>query len=141
MEGTGNNYQNFNKNNGGTNNVEEICSGFKNYFAKCFVNSNDNVNLKNKFLDDFEKYFSSEKWGDDDVVILSILDIQLALNNLKCGKAAGSNGLTAKHLKYGGARMIEVIVWLVNMCVKHGYVPNDFGRGVICRLRKKKTCM
>ena len=46
---------------------KKTCSGFKNHFAKCFVNSDDNFNLKNKFLDDFEKYFSPEKWGDDDV--------------------------------------------------------------------------
>ena len=138
MEGIGNNYKNFNKNIGGTNNLEETCSGFKNHFAKCFVNCNDYVNLKNKSLDNFEKYFSPEKWGDDDVVIFSTLDVQLALHNLKCGKAAGSDGLTAEHLKYRGAKMIEVIVWLVNRCVKHGYVPDDFGRGVICPAKRKK---
>ena len=32
------------------------------HFAKCFVYSNDNVNLKNKFVDNFEKYNSPEKW-------------------------------------------------------------------------------
>ena len=60
------------------------------------------------------------------------------MHNLKCGIAAGSDGLTAEHLKYGGVRMIEVIVWLVNMCVKQGYVPDDFGRGVICPIQMKK---
>ena len=105
-------------------------------FAKCFVNSYEHVNIKNNFLDAFES--SPEKWGDDDVVTFSTVDVHLALHNLKCGKAAGSDGITAEHLNYGGAWMVEVIVWLVNICVKHGYVPDDFGKGVICSVQKKK---
>ena len=44
------------------------------------------------------------------MMFFSALDVQLALHNLKCGIAARSDGLTAEHLKYGGTRMIEVIV-------------------------------
>ena len=50
MKGIGNDYRNCNKNIGGTKNLEETYSGFKNYFVKCFVNFNDNVNLKNTFF-------------------------------------------------------------------------------------------
>ena len=36
--------------------------------------------------------------GNNDVVTFSTVDIQLALHNLKCGKAADSNGITVEHL-------------------------------------------
>ncbi len=41
------------------------------------------------------------------------LEVEGAIARLKCGKAAGMDGITAEMLKYGGDAVVE---WMLLMC-------------------------
>jgi hypothetical protein len=55
---------------------------------------------------------------------------------MKRGKAAGCDNLTLEHVIYSHPSV--VLHLLFNLMLKHGYVPNQFGRGIIIPLVKDK---
>ena len=70
----------------------------------------------------------------------SVEDVSFAfLNGLKCGKAPGVDNLTTEHIKYCHPGVIMHLCRLFNLILKHSYVPNEFGRGIIVPLIKDKN--
>ncbi len=57
---------------------------------------------------------------------------------LKCGKAAGMDGITAKMLKYGGSAVVEWMVLICERAWKSGEVPDDWKKAIIVPLYKGK---
>ena len=53
---------------------------------------------------------------------------------LKCGKAAGYDGLTAEHIVYAHPILIALLFLLYQMLVLHGIVPTVFGQGIVIAL-------
>ncbi len=65
-------------------------------------------------------------------------EVEKALARLKCGKAAGMDGITADMLKYGDDAVVE---WMLLMCEqagKKGEVPGDWKKAIIVPLYKGK---
>ena len=60
-------------------------------------------------------------------------------DNMKYGKAAGCDGLTLEHITYGHPSIILHLCKLFNLMMVHGYVPDQFGRGIVIPLVKDKT--
>jgi hypothetical protein len=57
---------------------------------------------------------------------------------MKRGKAASSDNLTLEHVIYSHPSVVLHLCRLFNLMLKHGYVPNQFGRGIIIPLVKDK---
>jgi hypothetical protein len=57
--------------------------------------------------------------------------IDCCLHKMKLHKAAGIDGLETEHLLYAHPILIYCLSVLFNSCLQHGYVPNDFGIGII----------
>ncbi len=48
---------------------------------------------------------------------ISRAEVEKAIARLKCGKAAGMDGMTAEMLKYGGDAVVE---WMLLICEQTG---------------------
>ena len=65
-----------------------------------------------------------------------VLDIEKALAKLKAGKASGIVGIVKEHLVYSHPSVVVYLMLLFNMTAIHGFVPDDFGAGVMVPIVK-----
>ena len=70
--------------------------------------------------------------------LFNVEDVDHAVRTLKCGKAAGADGVSAEHLKYSHPSVVSHLKNLFNLILFHSYVPRDFGCGVIVPLLKDR---
>jgi len=61
------------------------------------------------------------------VVPLTVEQIDNCIKQLKFGKAAGPNGLTAEHLKYAHPALAVHLKFLMRVMLSYGYVCEAFG--------------
>ena len=55
---------------------------------------------------------------------------------MKCGKAAGPDGLMAEHILHSYPIIIIHVFYLFKAIATHNVMPDDFGQGVIIPLVK-----
>ncbi len=61
-----------------------------------------------------------------------------AVRNLKLGKAPGLDGVTAEMLKYEGEIVTDWMVWICNLALEQGRVPEAWSKAIIVPLYKGK---
>ena len=71
--------------------------------------------------------------------LINVEPIDRCIQNLKLGKALGSDGLNAEHLRYAHPAIAVNICAIFRSIILHGYVPKDFGFGFVIPLVKDKT--
>jgi len=59
------------------------------------------------------------------------LTAEQIIKQLKFGKAAKPDGLTAEHLKHANLALIVHLKFLMHVMFSYGYVPEAFGFGLI----------
>jgi len=69
---------------------------------------------------------------------ISMLEVQAALADMKCGKAAGPSGVVAEMLKAAGESGVEWMTELLNSIVKEGKVPSDWRKSWMVSVYKGK---
>ena len=67
---------------------------------------------------------------------LDIAVIEKILNEAKCGKAAGMDGLMTEHLKFAHPIFLGILKKLFNIMINFGFVPEAFGLGIIFPIPK-----
>jgi len=70
--------------------------------------------------------------------VFSVNDVEAAMRVLKFGKSSGVDGLTKESLFYCHPSVIIHVKFLFGMMMLHGFVPDDFGTGVIVPVLKDK---
>ena len=73
--------------------------------------------------------FTTENMLNDRAVKAPLLSVQIIdtlIYNLKMGKSASVDSLTAEHLKYAHPCLIIILTKLFNMMLALEYVPNAF---------------
>jgi len=88
------------------------------------VCSNRKDSIDVDFIQDCDKSFLPWKLN------LESVD-KVILNHMKRGKAAGYDNLTLEHIVNSHPSLIWHLCKLFNLMLKHCYVPNDFGRGIV----------
>ena len=53
-------------------------------------------------FDEMYNTYMNAKWSDNDITEFSYIDVKYCIDMLKNDKAAGIDGITAEHVKYGG---------------------------------------
>ena len=120
-----------------------------NYVDGCSVD----IDIANKFADHFS-VMCDKKNGpmtrptiyDDSYTLyethdwlLNVDDVRNAIcNSLKKGKAAGADNITAEHILYADPILDQLLCNLFNLIIHHGYVPTQFGSGIIIPLIKDR---
>ena len=120
----------------GCENKQDKCEGFRNYITRNFIDSNQNVHIKNRFQGEFDNYMISD-WGVHDILLLSLTEVDSAIDGLKLGKGADADGLKVERIKFTCPEVRVFIYDLLNDCLKHGYAPESFCLGIICPIVKK----
>jgi hypothetical protein len=80
-------------------------------------------------------------YGDEDIEkwFFSIEEVDNAVfKDMKKGKAAGIDSITLDHIIYSHPAIITHLCKLFNLLLKHEYVPNQFGVGIVIPLVKDK---
>jgi len=70
--------------------------------------------------------------------MFTVADVDKAVKSLKCGEAAGLDGISAEHLKYAHPSIVLHLKNFFNLIMIHGYVPNDFGYCIVVPLLKDR---
>ena len=65
-------------------------------------------------------------------------DVDRVIRSLKHGKAAGLDGISVEHLTYSHPSLICQLRKLFNLIMQHGYVPKNFGNGVVVPILKDR---
>jgi len=60
--------------------------------------------------------------------------VALCISELKLGKTSGLYGAEAEHLLYAHQLLCTHLCKLFSFILRHGYVPNCFGKGIIISL-------
>ena len=60
-------------------------------------------------------------------------EVKAAIGRLKCGKAAGPDGVVAEHLKYAGESMVIWLMNVMNAIVELEVIPDSLKQGLLKR--------
>ena len=118
----------------GSNSNGDIAQTFKDFFSRTCIPNNAAVHQahKEEFLRDFSKYNIYEDTDN----MFSLEDIEQALSRLKKGKASGIDNISAEHLLYAHPCLVVSLKILFNLMLAHGFVPDDFGSGLLIPILK-----
>ncbi len=70
---------------------------------------------------------------------ISVVDVNKAIQNLKCRKSYGPDGVAPEAIKYGGSVLAVHLTLLFNMFISHCYIPVDLIQTTIVPLLKNKA--
>jgi len=110
----------------GNTSADKIADSFRQFYASIYVNSAED---KCK-VDEFNKH-RLHYVGDTNDISITVENIEQAVNELSVKKAAGIDGITSEHILYSHPCVIVYLKLLFHMMLLHGYVPHNFGLGVI----------
>ncbi len=104
---------------------------WESYFSELHSETTDNRfddGYNHETIDTFE-FLEDKATNDNDEIIKHQFGVQevLEVRRLKVGKAAGHDGLTSEHLKYGGVSLVYCITKLFNamFCVRIRTFPKE----------------
>ena len=123
----------------GLSSKEAIADSFRRTFeANARPNNPQKVEEVNtKFSEAYEKLCSSHEaeclCSNYHITIDNTLD---AVFNLKNGKSADDDDLTAEHFMYASYNVLERLTFLFNEMFSHSFVPTQFQRGTIIPIVK-----
>ena len=114
---------------------KSISNKFMDHFSKIFVDSKLNLEAYDEFTESSRLHTGDSLNLDDITTDL----IDACINDLKPFKAAAQDGITSEHLLYANSYLSNHLrILFVNM-IKHAYVPNSFGKGLIIPIPKDKS--
>ena len=124
----------------GCYNEQLACEAFKTHFEKsCNNNSNDfNLKMQKIFLNKMITCFKSLNVNDDSFYdnMFSVEVIDIAIAKLSTGKAPGHDGIMTEHLTHAHPVLYIALSRLFYFILRCGYVPNDFGNGLLIPIVK-----
>ena len=115
---------------GGVTGSKQIADMWQKHFTQIYSN-NDNSSYRAAF----EEKMKSLQGNVNDVCI-SLHDVSIAFAQQKLNKACGPDGIHVEAYVFGCHRLYVNISLLFNLCVRYGYLPNDFMTTFISPLAK-----
>lgn len=112
----------------------------------------DKASILSRWSDHFQALFSAERRVQDSAILLIpqqpqkthlddppvLAEVSKAINQLKCGKAAGIDGIPPEMWKYGGPTLHSRLHDFIKTCWEKGKLPQDLRDAVIITLYKNK---
>ena len=125
----------------GTSDVSLIADKFASAFKNaCTYNSvPNNEKLRDEFLNYKVSYFENYKNVDVVDYSVSVELVDKCIKNMKLKKAAGLDNIESEHLLYAHPLLVLLLKLLFNSILHFGYVPDNFGCGVMIPVIKDKN--
>jgi hypothetical protein len=116
-----------------------IANNFANHFMKSCSSNNEQraTELQDEYLNKRAGY-SGLPLNDD--YLFDVELVSTVIQKLKCGKAAGLDGLTAEHLIHCHPIISCILYKLFNLIVISGHVPCVFGQSYTIPIPKLSDC-
>ena len=114
--------------------TKDIVEEFKKFFSQTCVPNN--VALHRKHKEDFLQEFNNYSFYEKSQNVFTIEMITEALRKLKKGRAAGHDDISVEHLIYAHPCLAVSLKILFNLMLWHGFVPDDFGKGILIPILK-----
>ena len=74
-----------------------------------------------------------------DHMLVSAVEVQNAVKLLKSGRAAGTDRISAEHIKHSGPRMLIIIALFLSVLLVHGTMPNKLLQTILVPIVKDKN--
>ena len=100
--------------------------------------SESNKRLFCEFTTTQDEYFCNYEY-DENLVYISVENVDKCLHAKKLGKAAGCDGIEPEHMVNAHPILVSILAALSNAMLQHGYGPDHFCRGIIIPLIKDKS--
>ena len=121
----------------GSNDSSAVANAFAQHFEAVYCTSSAAADAKNEFESHFNECNLAQLSPEDiSPAQITVELVDKCLRKLKLGKASGPDNLSAEHLLNAHPSLIIHICLLFRGIALHGYVPNDFGNGIIIPLLK-----
>ena len=65
------------------------------------------------------------------------VEVEKAIAKIKCGKAAGIDGITPEMVKHGRNAVVDWITMIFDLARRQGEVPNTCRKAIICAISQK----
>ena len=108
----------------GENNIAGV---WKNHFETLLNTCNDKVTFNCK---------QTISYTDD--MIVNVNEVRDCVKSLKCGKAAGIDGISAEHFKYAHEQLNILLAIVFSAMFVHNYLPNNLMTNIIIPVVKDK---
>jgi hypothetical protein len=123
----------------GSNEDKVVADAFADNFESVYYDSNSKSESKKDFFkllydNSMTRIVSPTELHS----FFSVEQISRCMHNLKLGKASGPDELSAEHLLHSHPSLVIHLCLLFRGIATHGYVPKDFGAGIIIPLLKDK---
>lgn len=66
-------------------------------------------------------------------------DVETVIKNMRRGKSPGHDDLSIEHLQHAGVHVNRVLAMFFNICIRHGYLPEQLMKTVVIPIVKNKT--
>ena len=113
----------------------EIAGVFKESFSDVYFDSYADTVLYADSLECMHEAINNELYDNN---VFDVLDIEKGIQMLKNGRASGFDGLSKEHIIYSHPAIIVHLKLLFNMMYLHGFVPDEFGKGVTIPIPKDR---
>ena len=113
--------------------VNDILKVWSNHFA-ALGTPKDDPKYDQRNFDRVNEEVQQYNLRDDESIFteksISTNEVQKAINKLKMNKSCGYDGISAEHVKYGGALLVVTLTIMFNLILRFEYIPRNFGRGI-----------
>ena len=122
----------------GSNDPIQVANSFASHFKTIYYDSSTNCEARDEY-DNLVSGISLDQVNNDvSPYLINVEIVDKCIRKLKLGKACGPDKLTAEHLLNAHPSVVVHLSLLFRNIAFHGYVPNDFGAGIIVPLLKDK---
>ena len=121
----------------GCSNDKESADSFASYFKSVFFDSSNDQVATAEFVQCYSSVFNGVQNTCPDFITVELVD--RCIRQMKRGKAAGPDNLTAEHVIYAHPCVVILLCDLFQAMIESGYVPDDFGKGIIIPLVKDRS--
>ena len=116
----------------GCSDSSSIADVFKRFYSNVFIDSSSDRKAAAEFAEVFLRLDKLDKSIPD----ANIEIIERCIKGLKLNKAAGYDGIVTEHIIHSHPSLVVHIKLLFTMIMRHCYVPEGFGLGVIIPIAK-----
>ena len=113
-----------------------------NHFESIYYDSYANNEIRQEYEDCWQSALYTEMQANNDISFddssISVALVDRCIRNLNLDKAAGPDELMCEHILYAHPLVVLHLTQLFRSIAIHGYVPEDFGKGLVVPIIKEK---